>query len=259
MPPKPGIVHVRMCGRYNRSKSDLALAAAALEHAKEAENNDDMAKTKQSHAIRMLFIGNSFTQRNNLPALLATLATERNLQIDTELISVGGASLRTHWNAGKAGRAIATGDCDYVVLQEQSTLPVKNPQRMAENVRLFDEAIRSAKSKTVLYMTWARAHAPETQQSIADSYNSIGKELGAVVVPVGLAWQSFLFKHNTPALHDRDQSHPTLAGSYLAACVFLGALLKENPIGIESGPANVHTSLKLSLQHAAWKQVGPRK
>jgi hypothetical protein len=35
-------------------------------------------------------------------------------------------------------------------------------------------------------------------------------------------------------LHDRDQSHPTLAGSYLAACVFLAALLKQTPVGIES-------------------------
>jgi len=79
------------------------------------------------------------------------------------------------------------------------------------------------------------------------------------VVPVGLAWQSFLSKHDIPALHDRDQSHPTLAGSYLAACVFLGALLKENPIGIESGPDNIDEHERLELQRAAWKQVGPRK
>src|SRR5262245_56690980 len=101
-----------------------------------------MAKKKQSHATRILFIGNSFTQRNDLPGLLAGLAAERGLHVEPELISVGGASLRTHWNAGKAARAIANGRYDYVVLQEQSTLPVKNTGRMAENVRLFDEAIR---------------------------------------------------------------------------------------------------------------------
>jgi hypothetical protein len=79
------------------------------------------------------------------------------------------------------------------------------------------------------------------------------------VVPVGLAWQSFLSKHDKPVLYDRDRSHPTLAGSYLAACVFLAALFKENPIGIESGPDNLDEQERLALQRAAWKQVGPRQ
>ena len=198
-----------------------------------------MAKSKRSRSINLLFIGNSFTQRNNLPGLLADLAAARSLSVSHELISVGGASLRTHWNAGRAAKTIATGGYDYVVLQEQSTFPVKNANRMAENVRLFDEAIRRAGSKTVLYMTWARQDAPETQQSIVDAYNTIGEELGAIVVPVGLAWQSFLSEHDRPVLYDRDKSHPTLAGSYLAACVFLAALLKASPLGIESVPGGL--------------------
>lgn len=138
-----------------------------------------------------------------MPGLIAELSAARGLSIKHELISVGGASLRTHWNAGKAGEAIATKGYDYVVLQEQSTLPVKNAQRVAENVRLFDEAIQQAGSKTVLYMTWAREHAPETQQAITAAYSTLGQELGTIVVPVGLAWQSFRSKHNKPVLYDR--------------------------------------------------------
>jgi len=218
-----------------------------------------MAKAKRSSAINMLFIGNSFTQRNNLPGLLAELAEARSLPVNHELISVGGASLRTHWNAGRASKAIATGGFDYVVLQEQSTLPVKNANRMAENMRLFDELIKRAGSKTVLYMTWARQHSPETQQAIADAYSTIGSELAAIVVPVGLAWRDYLSRHDKPVLYDRDQSHPTLAGSYLAACVFLAALLNQNPIRIESGPDELDQSIRLALQRAAWRQVGPRK
>ncbi len=122
-----------------------------------------MAKTKRPSSVNVLFIGNSFTQRNNLPELLAGLAAARGLSVRHELISVGGASLRTHWNAGRATQTIETGDFDYVVLQEQSTLPIKNAGRFHENVRLFDEAIKAQDAKTVLYLTWARRHAPETQ------------------------------------------------------------------------------------------------
>jgi hypothetical protein len=218
-----------------------------------------VAKTPRSRSIKLLFIGNSFTQRNNLPELLAQLAAARNLSVRHELISVGGASLRTHWNSGRAAKAIATGGYDFVVLQEQSTLPVKNSQRMAENVRLFDEAIKQAGSETVLYMTWARQHSPETQQTIADAYIAVGKELGATVVPVGLVWQDFLAQHDRPVLYDRDQSHPTLAGSYLAACVFLVALLKANPVGIDSGLAGLSEQDRAALQEAAWKRCGGRK
>ena len=215
-----------------------------------------MAKSKRDRSINILFIGNSFTQRNDLPALLSELAAARNIAVTHKLISAGGASLRTHWNAGQAATAIAAGGYDYVVLQEQSTLPVKNAKRMAENMRLFNDSIKQAGAKTVLYMTWARQHAPESQQVISDAYNSIGKELGAIVVPVGLAWQKFIAKHQTPILHDRDQSHPTPAGTYLAACVFLVVLLKTNPIGIDVGPAALEKRDREALQAAAWMQFG---
>jgi hypothetical protein len=206
-------------------------------------------------AIKILFIGNSFTQRNDLPGMLAAMAAEREVQVQHKLISVGGASLRMHWNAGRAAQEIATGGHDHVVLQEQSTLPVKNAKRMAENVRLFDEAIKRAGSKTVLYMTWARQSTPESQAEIMNAYNSIGTELGATVVPVGIAWQEFIATHDRPVLHDRDGSHPSLAGSYFAACVFLAALLKINPVGIVAGSAALIDDDKKVLQSAAWQQT----
>ncbi|WP_406695024.1 SGNH/GDSL hydrolase family protein [Singulisphaera sp. Ch08] len=202
---------------------------------------------------KILFIGNSFTARNDLPGLLTQLAAARGKQFQHRLISGGGASLRTHWNAGEAAKAIAEGQYDDVVLQEQSTLPIKNARRMHENVRLFDEAIKHAGAKTVLYMTWARQHAPESQQAITEAYTSIGRELGALVVPVGLAWQSFLGNHDQPVLHDPDQSHPTLAGSYLAAAVFLAALFQENPVGIDGEVTGLAKKDRGLLQRAAWK------
>jgi hypothetical protein len=208
---------------------------------------------RRGATVKVLFIGNSFTARNNLPGLIGQLAALRGKHVEHNLISAGGASLRTHWNAGKALNQIQDGHYSFVVLQEQSTLPVKNAKRMHENVRLFDEAIKNVGAKTVLYMTWARRHAPETQQAITDACMSIGKELGAIVVPVGVAWERFLNKYKEPVLHDRDQSHPTLAGSYLAACVFLAVLFKENPNGIGVEVAGMTGNEELVLQKTAWQ------
>jgi hypothetical protein len=211
------------------------------------------AVTRKNAVLKVLFIGNSFTARNDLPGLIAQLAACRDRHLEHQLISAGGASLRTHWNAGAAQEAIRDGGYDVVVLQEQSTLPLKNAQRMHENVRLFDDVIKAAGAKTCLYMTWARLNSPDSQQAITDAYTSIGKEIGATLVPAGAAWQLFLRKHERPVLHDRDGSHPSLAGSYLAACVFLAVLFAENPSGIQQDLAGLDEKEVRLLQDTAWR------
>src|SRR5262249_48179314 len=126
-----------------------------------ANGEDHMATRNRASAPRKaLFIGNSFTARNDLPGLIAHLAAARGHRFQHRLISAGGASLRKHWNAGEALKATQEGQYAHVVLQEQSTLPVKSPGRMHENVRLFDAAIKAAGARTVLYLTWARRNEP---------------------------------------------------------------------------------------------------
>lgn len=213
--------------------------------------------TRAEAAQNVLFIGNSFTARNDLPGLIASLAAATGKPFRHQLVQAGGASLRAHWNAGHAAQRIEGGRFDAVVLQEQSTLPVKNATRMHDNVRLFDPVIRAAGTTTVLYMTWARRREPEAQDAITEAYSQIGWELGATVVPVGTAWARFLHAHDRPVLHDRDGSHPSVAGSYLAACTFYGALLKESPVGIDVSVAGLGEGDRTALQKAAWEACRP--
>jgi hypothetical protein len=201
--------------------------------------------------MNVLFIGNSFTARNDVPALVERLAEARGHRMTHRLVSAGGASLRMHWNKGEAQRAIADERYDRVVLQEQSTLPIKNPRRMHENVRLFDEAIRASGARTVLYLTWARRHAPETQEAITRAYTEIGAELGATVAPVGVAWERLLHARAHPELYDTDGSHPSLPGSYLAACVLFATLFDDSPVGIASEVKGLAAADVALLQRSA--------
>jgi hypothetical protein len=213
--------------------------------------------TRTRGPSNVLFVGNSFTARNDLPGLFAALAAAAGRPFRHHLVYAGGASLRAHWNAGHAARLIEGGRFNTVVLQEQSTLPVKNAARMHENVRLFDGRIRAAGAATVLYMTWARRAEPASQAAITEAYTEIGQELGATVVPVGTAWARFLRAHDRPVLHDRDGSHPTPAGSYLAACVFFGALLKATPVGNGAAVDGLAEDDRVALQKAAWEVCHP--
>jgi len=208
----------------------------------------------------VLFIGNSFTVRNDLPGLLGHMAAERGHQLRHDLIAAGGASLRAHWNKGAALEAIRAARYDFVVLQEQSTLPIKNPGRFQENVRLFIDPIAQSGARPALYLTWARKTAPASQRVLTDAYTEIARETGAVLVPVGIAWEAYLGRHGSPPLHDKDQSHPSPAGTYLAASVFFATLFRESPVGLGCSVAGVTASEARRLQQTAWRAIGsPRR
>lgn len=181
--------------------------------------------------VRVLFIGNSYTARNDLPQLVVRLAADATspLVVETRMVVAGGASLRRHWNAPHARDAIASDRWDWVVLQEQSTLPVKNASRYHDNVRLFQPPIAAAGARMALYQTWARRDAPQAQDTIDAAVAAIARECEARPVRVGAAWREALRRDPSLPLYTNDGSHPTLLGSYLAACVFLTALLTRSP------------------------------
>jgi hypothetical protein len=233
---------------------------------------------------RVLFIGNSYTYFNNLPQVVSGLAKSApdHYVMETEMVTVGGATLKRHWDEGKALEAIKRGGWNYVVLQEQSTLgaapvvdgipQIAEPKAFHEYARLFDAEIKKAGAKTIFYLTWARQNAPEKQALLTDAYQKISKELNAIVAPVGVAWEIALKKNPQLALHIQDKSHPSPMGSYLAACVFYATIFRKSPIGlpaqiignqmdvsgkIKEGPASELVSLNPAdaklLQQIAWE------
>jgi hypothetical protein len=108
-------------------------------------------------------------------------------------------------------------------------------------VRLFDEAIKAKKARTVLYGTWARKDALEQDQAMLDyAYASIAKELHALFVPAGMTWQAVRKAKPALELYIADGSHPSPTGTYLAACCFLATLFDKSPVGAApeiTGPA----------------------
>lgn len=189
-------------------------------------------------APRILFIGNSYTQRSDLPGMLAHLvAVGEGTEWVHERVIANGASLRQHWNAGTAPRLIREQPWDWVVLQEQSTLPVKNAARYHENVRLFASLVREHDAGLVLYLPWARQAALSTQADLNRAVSAIAAETGATVAPVGPAWERLREAGDAPELYDRDGSHPTPAGTYVAACVFYATLCRRSPESLPPPPS----------------------
>ena len=184
---------------------------------------------KPGQAAEILFIGNSYTFYHDLPALVRALglADQPVRKLTTTMLAPGGCTLQKHWQTtGKQAPkdAIAEQRPDYVVFQEQSTRPFQDPKRMDDFAQKFAKVCRQSKSVPVWYMTWARANAPQQQDSISEQYEKVHKELGGLLAPVGRAFQPLQKAHADLVLHMPDNSHPSPTGSYLAACVLYGTM-----------------------------------
>ena len=87
----------------------------------------------ENEPLRVLFVGNSLTHTNDLPAVVATIARKRGTEIEYETIAPGGMSLEDHWNAGRVPAEIASGKWDAVVMQQG---PSALPESQVEPARM---------------------------------------------------------------------------------------------------------------------------
>ncbi len=74
---------------------------------------------------------------------------------------------------------------------------------------------------------------PEMTSQLDAAYSEIARELGAQVIPVGLAFATVTDERPDIILRIADARHPTLAGTYLATCTFFAALFNQSPEGLE--------------------------
>jgi hypothetical protein len=235
--------------------------------------------------VRILFVGNSYTDVNNLPGHVQAFLESKGRPAEVGRYTVGGASLRDHWHhnegtpapkpavppapARKGGldRLLKEqGPWDFVVLQGQSQealagQPCEFDAYAAKLVAKIREAQPGA--MPVFYMTWARQHIPAQQAEITKTYAEAARAHKALLVPAGEAWKEALGAREGLVLHQPDRSHPTPRGTYLAACVFYAVLAGESPVGLpakaESNQAggkpvcDIPEDEARFLQDAAWK------
>ena len=186
---------------------------------------------KEAKEIKILFIGNSYTHLNNLPGLVTQLGSQSDpaIRITTQAHTPGGCTFERHVKEGNTIKKIQSAKWDYVVLQEQSQMPVLDKKRMHTYARRLHEEISKSGARTVFYMTWARQHKPEMIDGLSKAYLEIGTELAAKVAPVGLAWKEAISRRPDLVLYKEDKSHPQLLGSYLAACVIYKTIFGKDP------------------------------
>ncbi|TKU09936.1 hypothetical protein FDW86_08150 [Citrobacter sp. wls828] len=149
---------------------------------------------------------------------------------------------------------------DVVILQGNSTETISKKestrQNFVDSATQMAEMAHKAGAKVVYFMTWPKKDKPEDSQKLADAYISIAQKTGGYVAPVGLAFEKARKTHPEINLYYHDGVHPSISGTYLAACVFFATLYNQSPVG---GALPVDTDMTPAtakvLQQVAWETV----
>jgi hypothetical protein len=175
--------------------------------------------------------------------VVASLANEKSISLIARKTAAGGATLEDHLNGKKklqTVKLIDEGVYAAVVLQDQSQRPVEFAENTIKDIGVFCERIRHSGATPYLFVTWARESAPQTQAALTKTYEQAARIHNAKVVPVGPAWERARKLNPAIRLYEKDGSHPSELGTYLAACVFFAVLTGESPQGLVNNPKAVN-------------------
>jgi hypothetical protein len=194
----------------------------------------------------VLFIGNSFTSYNDMPAQVEEMARNAGKDVRVTMTAPGGYTLQNQWSDSNVLSMIDSRVWDAVILQEQSQRFAFRRDKVATDSFPYGESLanrirqRSPKAHVYWYQTWGYkngdvdncANLPEIcshegmDRKIAENISEMARLTHAVVVEVGAAWKQYHQLHPEIELYDADGKHPSPTGSQLAAQAFYRALFR---------------------------------
>ncbi len=194
----------------------------------------------------VLFIGNSYVYVNDLPNTFRQLAQSLGDEVTVASSAPGGYTLLQHASYAPTQTAITAQQWDFVVMQEQSqlgALPIESTSTEYGALQLLADIEANWEcTYPVFYMTWGRQNGDDLncdafpfmctydgmQEGLRSTYLYLATMNDAYVSPVGVAWKQVRDTQPQINLYDPDGSHPSVEGTYLAACVFYCTLFQES-------------------------------
>lgn len=222
----------------------------------------------------VLFIGNSYTDVNNLPQMTADVAASMGSTMTWSSNTPGGCTFSMHCT-NQSMTLIQQGGWDFVVLQEQSQNP-SFPQSQVEAevfpfaARLVDSVYAASPcAEPMFYMTWGRKNGDAYNAQFfpvlgtyegMDSmlymrYMQMAADNDASVCPVGRVWRYLRKNYPDIELYHSDGSHPSTAGTYAAACSFYVMFFGGDPAHITYVPAALDPHVAETIRDAVRQVV----
>jgi Secretion system C-terminal sorting domain/Domain of unknown function (DUF4886) len=218
---------------------------------------------------KVLFLGNSYTASNGtLPVMLDSIAKSKGNILQYDMNTPGGHTLGDHYTNTTSISKIQAGAWDIVVLQDQSQVPSFHPTQIDDIVIPYGDSLNSLikqynpLAETMFFMTWGKENGDVSncasypilctyfgnQKRLTETYFEMYKMFHTTIAEVGVAWKVVRDSVSSFNLYSGDGSHPSIYGTYLAACVFYAKIFNDSPIGAYY-PATISAIDASSIQY----------
>ena len=224
----------------------LAVLAASLACVASAAPVPAVKAPQVDTPTRVLLVGNSYlyygdSLHNHVRRMAMAADPSLEKKMKYKSATIGGASLDQQDidYLTRPGQIGVKQPFQLVILQGASNEPLSEQKRarFRETVIKFSKLIAERGGKVALYLTHAyvKPHKKADPQNIRlteELYVSVGNEVGALVIPVGLSFEeAYRRRPDMKLQQDYDGSHPTLIGTYLAACTVYASIYGKSPVG----------------------------
>lgn len=195
--------------------------------------------------MNILFIGNSYTYYNDMPALFERLAKENGLDVSVWSVTKGGRKLIEYTNCDDTvtvalNALLSERRYDAVVLQEQSLLPLRDWDLFFAGLSHVIKQADGRADRLVLYATWGRKEGSKdlsalnltTEQmavQLEAAYSRAAAQFNADLSPVGMNFLTVYQAHPDIELYDPDCSHPSYLGSCLSSLTHYRTIFGQLP------------------------------
>lgn len=205
--------------------------------------------TESRKTTRILFVGNSYTYRNNMPKLFERIAQSKGESVSVTHITRGKYTFYLQSKRKKLYRALKSTNWDVIVLQGSSRDMLRDSTRFKKRtypaLDKMMEVIREnqKQARVYFYMTWSYrkgdpmnaqfSHPDSMLHAVAAGYRNLKKRYDVPVIPVGKVWRNYTLAYPESDLYTADNSHPSFKGSYLVACTMYSAIYGKTPVGAD--------------------------
>jgi hypothetical protein len=186
--------------------------------------------------VRVLFIGNSLTERNDVPALVKAMAKAQGVDLQVKSVTRPDYAIEDHWLERRQS-LLERGNYDVLVLQQGPSTRPESQAHLREWSIKWADAARANGTHPALYMVWPVSGQHEGFFLVAQSHRNAASASGSAVLPVGEVWHAVLLADPSIQLYARDGFHASPAGSFLAAMVIGRGIFALDPARV---PAAVH-------------------
>ena len=172
------------------------------------QSSDELSRNKNSQPITILFIGNSHTYTNDIPAIISRMASYNGDSVYTFMF--------------------------YPYAQLLNDMIKKNCQT-TKVILYMTHGYNYATSWCSTYPDLCTYSG--MQEALKQNYVKMSELLNAVVAPAGILWKIIMRRDSSLELYAMDNLHPNINGSYISACTIYATIFHKKLTGSYHPPS----------------------